>query len=369
MNAPRDAGRPHDAAASEPSASHAAPIDGPVTACRMDAATVERVRAGVSLRPLLLGCVATIVVGAGAYGATMGLWRSPAQAVFAGLKLVGLFAGLFALTTGTNVVLSGLLRARLSVAQVATCCLLGLTVTAAILGALAPVSWLFVRTAPPPVAGSAASLSVAHQLLTGHVIVFAFAGVLGVHRMHGLLRALIDEPGVARRVLWAWLAIEGLVGAELSWVARPFVGKPDLPVTFLRTDAFDSSFFDEIGRMTTDLGGPFGPWIAGIVALLAVMLIAGSLRARSTATFEIVPDGLQLRHDGAERTATVPWASIAFVRRHGVDIEIGRTDPAALRVDVIALPCPNAAAARVAYEAIERARHAGGAPFRRAPPQ
>ncbi|MBL4687258.1 MAG: hypothetical protein JKY37_21860, partial [Nannocystaceae bacterium] len=287
-------------------------IDGPTTACRMDAQTVQRVRSGATLRPLVLGCVATIVVGAGLYGATMGAWRSPTQAVFGGLKLVALFGGLFGLTTLTNLVASGLLRARLSASQVAVCCLLGLSVTAALLGALAPVSWWLSRNAPPP-SDMQASVAVAQRLLGGHVIVFAIAGVVGIHRMYGLLRALIDDVGVARRVLWAWLAIEGLVGAQLSWVLRPFVGKPDLPVTLVRSDAFDSSFFDEVGRITRAAFGDVGPWLAVAAVLLAAIVIAGNLQGRATATFELSAGGLRVLRHGSATTATIPWAELAFV--------------------------------------------------------
>ncbi len=336
------------------------------TPCRMAPATVHRIGSGTSTKSLWLGGAATIVVGAGAYGATMGLWRSPEQAVYGGIKLVVLFVGLLVFTTLTNAVLSGLLRARLSWSQVATCCMLGLAATAAILGALAPVSWWFVRHAPPLSDNMAESLATAHQLLAAHVGVFAVAGVLGVHRMYGLLRALVDQPAVARPVLMAWLVIEGLVGAELSWVLRPFVGKPDLPVTFVRADAFGSSVLDELGRITAAVGGPMGPWLAAALSVLAVALVAASLRGRRTASFAVEFDGLRLQPNSATDASThLPWPAIAFVRRLGVDIEIGCIDRTALRVDTIALPCGDADSARAAFETIETARHGHrSAPFR-----
>ena len=228
---------------------------GPSDACRIDAGTTAAVRSGTELRRIAVGCAVTITVGAAAYGATMGLWRGPLQAVYAAIKLVLFFAGVFTLTTLTNAVAASLFRARLSLVQVATCCLLGLTVTAAILGALAPLAWFAAEHAPPISNDYQASLQVAHALLGGHIVVFAIAGVVGVRRMWSLLRELIPQPAIARRVLWAWLVVEGLVGAELSWILRPFLGKPHLPIAFLREDAFASSFFDEIGRIAGELGG------------------------------------------------------------------------------------------------------------------
>lgn len=339
---------------------------GPAAVCRVDADTVRRVRDGRDLLPLVLGCAATIVIGTAAYGATIGMWRDPLQACYAATKLVALFVALFGLTTASNAVFGGLLRARLSFRQVAACCLLGLAVTAALLGALAPVSWFLVRHAPP-VEHHAASMRVAHQLLMAHIVVLAIAGVLGVRRVYGLLRELVDDPAVARRVLWAWLLIEGLVGAELSWVLRPFLGKPDLPIALFRPDAFDSSFFESVAGMTRTLLGPAGPWIAIGVVATAIVLVAVSLAARGAVAFRLHERGLTMQHVGSPHPFEVTWAEIRSVRRMGRHVEVARLDARALRLDVLVLPCGNESEATAAFEAIERARHGHDGPFRRPP--
>jgi hypothetical protein len=340
-------------------------IVGPAALCRMDAEATGRVRRDRDLGPLLYGCLATIVVGTALYGATMGMWRGPAQAAFASIKLVVLFLGLFALTAASNAMLGGVLRTKLSFRQVAACCLLGLAVTAAMLGALAPVAWFLVSHAPALSADHEASLRVAHQLLTAHVVVFAIAGVLGVRRMYGLLGTLIDDPAVARRVLWTWLAVEGLVGAELSWILRPFLGKPGLPITLLRADAFDSGFFDEVGKMTLALFGPSGPWVAVALVVGATVLVALSLSASAAAEFTLHDAGLTLRHAGSAQSYELHWSQVRFVRRVGRRLEIGRFDDATLRADTLVLPCPDEAAAMAAYEAIELTRRGPTTPFRR----
>jgi hypothetical protein len=343
------------------------PIPTPAALCRLDAAVVQAVRTGAGARALVVCCVATLALGTAAYGATMGIWRGPDQALFAAVKLVAMFAALLVLTTLTNAMMAGLLRARLSLPQVALCSLLGLTVTAAILGALAPVSLWFVAHAPSIGPDLDAALVVAQGLLAGHVVVFAIAGALGVRRMWQLVRELVADPGIARRVLWVWLFVEGLVGAQLSWVLRPFVGKPDLAITLLRADAWDSSFFDEIGRITRAGLGPGGPWVALVLALAGIVLVAMSLHAPTTATFEIEPDGLRLRPAGAAHDVVVPWDAIRSVQRVGLAVEIGRWDADALRIDTTTLPCRTVAAATAAYEAIEQARARPRGPFRDAP--
>jgi LmbE family N-acetylglucosaminyl deacetylase len=41
---------------------------------------------------------------------------------------------------------------------------------------------------------------------------------------------------VAWRVISAWLAANLFLGSQLSWILRPFIGSPGLPVEFLRHD-------------------------------------------------------------------------------------------------------------------------------------
>jgi hypothetical protein len=48
--------------------------------------------------------------------------------------------------------------------------------------------------------------------------------------------------------MFAWLAGNLLLGSQISWVLRPFVGSPTLPVQFMRGDAWQGSFFESVFR-------------------------------------------------------------------------------------------------------------------------
>ena len=54
------------------------------------------------------------------------------------------------------------------------------------------------------------------------------------------------SPAAARTVLYVWLVVFALVGAQMSWVLRPFVGAPDLEFTWFRPR--ESSFFEAVLR-------------------------------------------------------------------------------------------------------------------------
>ncbi len=249
----------------------------PIALCRMDAELVRRIARGEALSGVAAGALLAIAIGAGLYGAAFGLWRAPEQALFAAIKLPALFFAVVLATLAINAMIAMLLRAPLGVRQSAVCILVGLATSAVVLGALAPASAFIaycVRPPDPSLLGLAdtdpraeSANAYAQGLLLYHVAVIAVAGVLGNLRLHRLLRELCGKRELALRVLFAWLAIELLVGSELSWIARPFLGRPHTPVSLFVDDPLRGSFFEEIGSaMAAALG------VEGTIALFCTLV-------------------------------------------------------------------------------------------------
>jgi len=191
-------------------------------------------------------CVAAIVIGAGSYGAVMGCWRDPLQALYTGIKLPlvillttlgnGLLNGMLAPLLGLNVTF----RQSLAVA------LMSFAVTALVLGALSPIALFIVWNTPPLVAGTNIS-SPEYALLQLTLAVFvALAGVMGNVRLVPLLRQWTGSAAVARNVLLAWLAGNLFLGSQICWVLRPFIWEPNRPVAFIGHDCFQGSFFETV---------------------------------------------------------------------------------------------------------------------------
>lgn len=194
----------------------------------------------------LLLCGLTIVVGAGAFGAAVGCWRSVDQALFTALKLP-LILLLTALGNALlNALLAPLLGLNLGFRQASLAVLLSFTLAALILGSFAPLLAFYVWNLPPMAEGLASSRLAFKALQLTSVTVVAFAGIAANVRLYQLLVALAGRAPVARRLLVAWLAANLLLGAQLTWIARPFFGQPDLPVEFLRPNAFEGNFFEAI---------------------------------------------------------------------------------------------------------------------------
>ena len=189
--------------------------------------------------------IAVIAAGTGIYGGAMGYWRAPAQALYVAVK----FPAIILLTTLGNGLLNGmlapLLGLNLNFRQSLQAVLMSHTVTAAILGAFSPVVFFLIWNAPPMTAHSGATYDL---IMLTHVLMISFAGTVGNLRLAQLLQRVSGSVAISRRVLLGWLAGNFLLGSQLSWILRPFIGAPDLPVQFLRDHPLDGNFYETIFR-------------------------------------------------------------------------------------------------------------------------
>lgn len=176
----------------------------------------------------------------------MGLWRSPTQALY---NLAKFPLVLLLTSTGTaliNGMLAPLLGIPLSLRESFRLVLMGFGTASLILGSFAPLSLFLLWNVPP----MSAAISVRHVtyglVLLLQVAVIALAGLAANLRLHRWLVLRSGDPTAATRVVLSWLALNLLLGAQLSWNLRPFIGNPELPVRFLRADAFAGNFFEGV---------------------------------------------------------------------------------------------------------------------------
>jgi len=191
-------------------------------------------------------CGGIILCGGALYGAVLGAWRGELQTVFTAVK----FPLLVFLTCGANAALNGclgqLLGSGLGFRQTTLAILMSFAVTAIVLAAVAPVMLFLLWNTPPLAEGNAIG---GHSItLLAHVGMIAFAGVVGVRRLFRLVVHTSGSVSAARRVLLGWLAGNLLLGTQLAWVLRPFVGSPGLPVEFFRPDPLRGNFFEAVWR-------------------------------------------------------------------------------------------------------------------------
>jgi len=197
--------------------------------------------------------LAVIVAGAGLYGAAVGWWRDPLQALYTAIK----FPLIILLTASGNALLNGMLAPLLGLnipfRQSFLAILMSFTIAAAILGSFAPIVAFLVWNSPPMSANAWDSAGPYAFILLTFVLVIAFAGIAANFRLLQLLQRLGGRTDIAARVLFVWLAGNLFFGTQLSWILRPFIGSPGLPVQFLRADAFKGNFYETIFHTAVQL--------------------------------------------------------------------------------------------------------------------
>jgi hypothetical protein len=185
------------------------------------------------------------------------------QLIATSVKVPALFYLTLLVTFPSLYVFNALVGSRLSLVSVLRLLVASLAVNLAVLSSLGPIVLFF----------SMSTKSYAFILLL-NIVVFGAAGVLGLtfllQTLHRLTIAVspgevkptatdppadgdespsaLDMPSGqvlgrhTRLVFSCWVVLFGLVGAQMGWVLRPFVGAPGLPFEWLRVR--QSNFFE-----------------------------------------------------------------------------------------------------------------------------
>ncbi len=193
----------------------------------------------------ILICVTTIVIGCGCFGAAVGLWNSPMQALYSAAKLPLVLL----LTCLGNALLNGMLAPLLGLnigfRQSLVAILMSFTIAAIILGGFSPIVAFLIWNVPALAALTAGANLIYSFIMIVLVAVIAFAGVAANLRLLQLVQSL-STVAIGRRTMFAWLTVNLFLGAQISWILRPFVGSPGLRVEFLRDEAFHGTFYEAV---------------------------------------------------------------------------------------------------------------------------
>jgi hypothetical protein len=215
---------------------------------------------------------ACIIILAMSYGLCMGLFAvfrekgpSPMQVLASMIKVPLLFYLTLLVTLPSLYVFNALVGSRLSLSGVVRLLIASVGINVTVLASLGPIVAFF----------SVCTTSYPFMLLL-NVAVFAVAGLFGLrfllqtlHRLtvaaglpagepsppsgssaeagsSGPLEPVRDRaiPEQVKTVFRVWVIVFGLVGAQMGWVLRPFVGSPHVPFTWFRPRG--SSFFQAV---------------------------------------------------------------------------------------------------------------------------
>ena len=189
--------------------------------------------------------IAVIIAGTASFGLVVGAWRDSMQGLYTAIK----FPLIVLLTAAGNGLLNGmlapLLGTNISFRQSLLAVLMSFTIASLVLGACAPLVYFVIWNSPAFSVQAQGATATTHSFIfVALVASMAAAGIAGNVRLLQLLRRLSGSDAAARRTLLGWLAGNLLLGSQLAWILRPFVGAPHLPVEFLRPNAFDGNLFE-----------------------------------------------------------------------------------------------------------------------------
>lgn len=222
---------------------------------------------GLSFVVVLLGAVYGVCMGSFAVIRTGGAHDAWMQMLASAVKVPLLFFITLIVTLPSLYVFNALVGSRLTLRSTTRLLVAMLGVMLAVLASLGPIVAFF---------GLSTSSYPFMKLL--NVVMAIIAGILGltflIRTLHRLVTVqepmsdpAVEKPGErtgpldrdgpthhrAAAVFKIWVIVFALVGAQMSWVLRPFIGRPDLPFAWLR--ARESNFYIDVMR---SLGTLFG---------------------------------------------------------------------------------------------------------------
>ena len=180
---------------------------------------------------LLLSLLLTIFYGAvmGCYGGISG--NRILQPLYSGVKVPLMLLITFALSLPSFYVLNLLLGLAEDFGDTLRALLSTQAVLSIVLASLSPFTVLWY-----------ASFTDHDSATLFNAAMFGIATVSAQWRLRRYYKPLIARNPRHRWMLRLWLLIYMFVAIQMGWVLRPFLGHPDLPVSFFRPDSWGNAY-------------------------------------------------------------------------------------------------------------------------------
>jgi len=246
--------------------------DGVFCLLRDPNAFFEWIRRGKHVQGGWLAIVSAVCLSI--FGFVIGLPHSLWQAFSSAIKMPVLVIGAGLLCLPALYLFSLALGTRLSMTQVATVVLAGVSVTALLLAGFAPVVLAFVLTSE--------SYPFLQLLAVGAVAISGCVGLLyllrGMEQVNLFERAPV---GLRRTVIGAWFMLYAFVGSQMGWRLSPFVGDPSEPFVWLQP-SHGNLYIDVVHALESALGlqvpvwNAPPAWLGGLCVVPFILLTMGA---------------------------------------------------------------------------------------------
>ena len=181
----------------------------------------EDILSGTNLGRYILDAFLVTLLGTVFYGFVAGVSIGGWQILYDPIKMPWILIFTLLLCLPSLYVFSCYLGSRLDLLQTCALAFNSTAVVSTILIGFAPIVWFFMFTAP----GSH------HFAVLINVMVFAIAGIFGVQFLGRGARALhrnVEERRAMGKVVTWWVVLYAVVGAQMSWLLRPYFTPTDV---------------------------------------------------------------------------------------------------------------------------------------------
>ena len=170
------------------------------------------------------------------YGAVMGTYSGLApgrlhQLLYSGVKVALLLLATFALCLPSFFVVNTIAGLREDFGEVLRAIVATQSCITVVLAGLAPITAFWYLSC-----GNYRQAILFNALMFG---VATISAQIVVRRYYG---PLVRRSSRHRQLLWAWFLLYAFVGIQMGWVLRPFIGAPNIPVTFFRSGAWGNAY-------------------------------------------------------------------------------------------------------------------------------
>lgn len=201
---------------------------------------LDEVRNNIKLESKMASLLVASSLFLSAYGAILGAYGGGFYILASAVKLPALYLLTLIICIPTLFFFDILFGSKLNFKQYTTMALTAVAVISVLLFSFAPVVLFFLI-----------SVEGYNFFLLLNVLVMAITGGVGVRLFYKGMLDMVGpeaiEQKLRRRLLQGWVILYGLVGSQLAWTLRPFIGNPGENFSFFRPE-IDSNFYAQVLR-------------------------------------------------------------------------------------------------------------------------
>ncbi len=200
---------------------------------RLQKSVFEQIYTQQKLPKIIISMSILCVFLSGIYGLTMGMNHSFLLAISSAIKLPMLFLLTAVICIPSLYTFNVMLGQKFKFLQTVALMIMTLGTTTILLASLAPLSFFFVLTTRN---------YFFLQLM--HVSILGLCGIYGVYYLYrgcSYVAFRMEQP-LNKLLLKIWIVIYAVVGMQLGWRLRPFIGTPGSPFEIFRVQE-DGNFY------------------------------------------------------------------------------------------------------------------------------